>query len=101
MRDSGSTFRYGDCSNCTASACFRVPSNTASPVVLTKSARTIESLSVNFVLECDRQYNPALMSTTITAAAAAVAPNLLGKGKVIAAAEDSGRAGAAAREPEP
>src|SRR5580700_3213974 len=50
--------RYGDCSSCTASACFSVPSNTGSPVVLTKSASRIESFSVSFCSECDRQYNP-------------------------------------------
>src|ERR1700727_4069698 len=40
-------FRYGDCSNCTASACCRVPSKTGSPVVLTKSASSTLSFSVS------------------------------------------------------
>src|SRR5580704_9204815 len=40
-------FRYGDCSNCTASACFSVPSKTESPVVLTKSASSTLSFSVS------------------------------------------------------
>ena len=40
-------FRYGDCSSCTASACFKVPSKTASPVVFTKSASRTESFSVS------------------------------------------------------
>src|SRR4029077_1263229 len=56
--ESGTMFRYGDCSSCTASACFSVPSNTGSPVVLTKSASRIESFSVSFWPERDRQYNP-------------------------------------------
>src|SRR5882762_11101344 len=96
---SGAMLRYGDCSNCTASACLSVPSKTASPVVLTKSARTIESFSVSFVPECDRQYRPAPTSVTI-AAAATIAPSRFGAGTVVAAAEDSGVAGAAAT-PEP
>ena len=40
--------RKGDCSNCTANPWRSVPSNTGSPVVLMKSARTIVSLSVSF-----------------------------------------------------
>ena len=55
---SGTMFRYGDCSSCTASACFNVPSNTGSPVVLTKSARRIESFTVSFCPPRNRQYNP-------------------------------------------
>src|SRR5580698_6706220 len=54
--------RYGDCSSCTASACFSVPSNTGSPVVLTKSATRIESFSVRVGVECDRQYTPPAMA---------------------------------------
>src|SRR5260370_42710161 len=46
IRDCGKTFKYGDCSSCTASACLRVPSKTESPVVFTNSVRRIESFSV-------------------------------------------------------
>ena len=48
MRSSEMRLRNGDCSSCTARPCLSVPSNTASPVVLLKSARTIVSLSVSF-----------------------------------------------------
>src|SRR5882757_7462952 len=47
IRDCGKTFKYGDCSSCTASACLRVPSKTESPVVFTNSVRRIESFSVS------------------------------------------------------
>src|SRR5258706_16393405 len=40
-------FRNGDWPNCTGRASFSVPSNTASPVVLRKSASTMVSLSVS------------------------------------------------------
>ena len=40
--------RNGDCASCTASPCRSVSSNTESPVVLVKSARTIVSVSVSF-----------------------------------------------------
>src|ERR1700740_1430605 len=59
MRDSETIFKYGDCSSCTASACFRVPSNTASPVVLTKSASSTLSFSVNLSERRERKYHPA------------------------------------------
>ena len=46
-RSSGNTLRNGDCSSATASATFSAPSNTGSPVVFSKSARTIVSCSVS------------------------------------------------------
>src|SRR5580704_14367101 len=63
-------FRYGDCSNCTASACFRVPSKTASPVVLTKSASSTLSFSLSLADCRERKYNPPAMSMATTARAA-------------------------------
>src|SRR6266852_6467498 len=75
---SGTMFRYGDCSSCTASACFRVPSNTGSPVVFTKSARRMESFSVSFWVERDRQYNPPPNKAAITTTAAAITANRAG-----------------------
>ena len=45
MRRSETRLRKGDCSSCTASAWRSVPSNTGSPVVLVKSARTMVSLA--------------------------------------------------------
>ncbi len=47
MRSSEIRLRNGDCSSCTARPCRKVPSNTGSPVVFAKSARTIVSLSVS------------------------------------------------------
>src|SRR5580658_293624 len=68
---SGTMFKYGDCSSCTASACFSVPSNTGSPVVLTKSASRMESFSVSVGADRDRQYNPpAIIASKRTPAAA-------------------------------
>ena len=46
-RSSGNTLRNGDCSSATASATLSAPSNTGSPVVFSKSARTIVSCSVS------------------------------------------------------
>src|ERR1035438_2331985 len=43
---SESTFKKGDCRKETLSAVFSVSSNTGSPVLLAKSARTMESFSV-------------------------------------------------------
>src|SRR5262249_39340941 len=54
-RDSGNRFKYGDCSSCVASACLRVPSNTPSPVVFTKSVRSTESFSVSFAEWLERK----------------------------------------------
>ena len=54
MACSGTMLRKGDCSSCTVSPCRRVPPNTASPVLLTRSARTIVSLSVSGLLRCER-----------------------------------------------
>src|SRR5271157_1904557 len=70
MRDSGNRFRYGDCSSWTASACFRVPSKTASPVVLTKSARTTVSFSVSALARRERKNRPPPMRAAISTAAA-------------------------------
>ena len=50
IRWSETRLRKGDCSSCTANPWRSVPSNTGSPVVLAKSARTIVSLSVSFGL---------------------------------------------------
>ena len=47
LRSSESTFRNGDCRRETLSAVFSVSSNTASPVLLAKSARTMVSFSVS------------------------------------------------------
>ena len=47
MRSSETRLRKGDCSSCTANPWRSVPSNTGSPVVFVKSARTIVSLSVS------------------------------------------------------
>jgi hypothetical protein len=44
---SESTFKKGDCSSSTASACFKASSKTVSPVLLSKSANTIVSFSVS------------------------------------------------------
>src|SRR6202041_3559130 len=68
--DSGTMFRYGDCSNCTARACFRVPSKTASPVVFTKSASRTLSFSPSFADWRERQYRlPAMRMARNTSAA--------------------------------
>src|ERR1700680_463900 len=72
-RDSGRIFRYGDCSSCTASACFNVPSKTGSPVVFTKSARTTVSFSVSAVEWRERRNNPPPISAAITTNAAIAA----------------------------
>src|SRR5712692_10670858 len=69
-RDSGNRFRYGDCSSCTASACFKVPSNTASPVVLAKSARTTVSFSVSALARRVRKNKPPPITAAINTAAA-------------------------------
>src|SRR5208337_5077592 len=69
MRDSGNRFRYGDCSSCTASACFRVPSKTESPVVLTKSASTTVSFSVRAWGRRERKNKPPPMRAAISTAA--------------------------------
>src|SRR5438874_10494955 len=44
---SGRRLRKGDWESCAERPCFRVSSNTGSPVVLVKSARTMESFSVS------------------------------------------------------
>src|SRR5271165_5605124 len=62
-------FRYGDCSSCTARACLSVPSKTASPVVLTKSASRTLSFSVSFADCFERKYKPPAMRAIKTTAA--------------------------------
>src|SRR5713226_178565 len=63
-REEGITRRKGDCSRSTASACFNVPSNTGSPVVLAKSARTTVSFSVSFAARAGRKYRAAAINAT-------------------------------------
>src|SRR5882724_3358748 len=63
IRDCGKTFKYGDCSSCTASACLRVPSKTESPVVFTNSVRRIESFSVRALVRRVNT-NPIASATT-------------------------------------
>src|ERR1700681_3801223 len=69
-RDSGRIFRNGDCSSWTASACFRVPSKTGSPVVLTKSASTTVSFSVSALARRERKNKPPPIRAAINKAAA-------------------------------
>ena len=64
---SGSTFRKGDCRRETLSAVFSVSSNTASPVLLSKSERTMVSFSVNAVARRERTNTPAAIPRTTTA----------------------------------
>ncbi len=45
MRSSEIRLRNGDCSSCAERPCLSVPSNTGSPVVLVKSARTMVSVA--------------------------------------------------------
>src|SRR5439155_7009821 len=67
---SGSRLRKGDWESCTERPCLSVSSKTGPPVVLTKSARTMESFSVSVVAERERQQRPpATKPTTISTAA--------------------------------
>jgi hypothetical protein len=65
----------GDCPSCTASACFIATSKTVSPVVLSKSDKTM-SFSVSGVAlatgvaERERKYNPTPMAAATSIAAA-------------------------------
>ena len=86
---SGTRFKYGDCSNCTASACLRVPSKTGSPVVFTKSAKRMESFSVRFRVERERQYSPPPNKPAITTTAAAITANRLGADVLVCPGECS------------
>ena len=62
-------FRNGDWSRSTASACFSASSNTASPVLFSKSARTTVSFSDSAVARRPfNQRTPAATSATATAA---------------------------------
>ena len=61
--------KSGDRSSCTASACLSASSKTASPVLLTKSARTIVSFSVSACAFVERQQNsPAVTAARMAAA---------------------------------
>src|SRR5271166_949178 len=65
---SGSRYKYGDCSSWIASACFNVPSNTLSPVVLVKSERTMVFFCVGDGGRVERHLrNPMVPATTTTA----------------------------------
>ena len=68
----GDEAKKGDCSSCTASPCRSVPSNTGSPVVFVKSARTMVSLSGQRVRLAPENHQKLLAAsaTTDTAAAA-------------------------------
>src|ERR1035438_8218877 len=68
-------FRKGDCSSCSESPCRSVPSNTVSPVVFVKSARTMVSLSVSACAWRVKNNQPHTASPTITIVAAATAPH--------------------------
>src|SRR5437773_2238628 len=72
IRCSERMFTYGDCSRCTASACLRMVSNIASPVVLTKSARTTVSFSVKTGARCAFHHQTPTARASTPAAAAAV-----------------------------
>src|SRR6516162_8635789 len=62
-------FKNGDWRRPIVRACRKVSSNTASPVVLVKSAMTIVSLSVSFADRWERQYKPPAAKSTNTVAA--------------------------------
>src|SRR5271165_1957210 len=89
-------FRYGDCSSCTAKACFSVPSKTASPVVLTKSASRTLSFSVSLEDWRERQYRmpPINRTSTITAGTRSF-HNSLGAEIALTVAADTAEADAA------
>src|SRR5271156_5365210 len=59
--------RKGDGSSCTDRPGRRVPSHTASPVALAKSARTIVSFSVRAWVLGEKNNHPATASPTTTA----------------------------------
>ncbi len=59
---SESTFKKGDCRRETLSAVFSVSSNTASPVLLAKSARTMVSFSVSACALPEKNNQPATAS---------------------------------------
>src|SRR6516162_5846236 len=62
-------FKNGDWRRPIVRACRKVSSNTASPVVLVKSAMTIVSLSVSFADRWERQYKPPAAKSTNAVAA--------------------------------
>lgn len=71
-RAGGTTRKKGDWSRSTASACFKVPSNTGSPVVFAKSARTTVSFSVSVLAWRERRNNPPPMRLAISAVATTI-----------------------------
>ena len=94
-RAGGTTRKNGDWSRSTASACFNVPSNTASPVVLANSARTTVSFSVSLAAFAGRKYIPAAMSATTIPIAAGTTTRqrpfrvLAGKGALLVGGQDA------------
>ena len=68
IRSSETRLRNGDCRSCTASPCRSISSNTGSPVVLLKSARTMVSLSVSVTGVGGRSTRQPTAATTSTAA---------------------------------
>ncbi len=70
IRAGGTTRKNGDWSRSTESACFRVPSNTGSPVVLAKSASTTVSFSVRALARRERKNKPPPITAAINTAAA-------------------------------
>src|ERR1700723_2510946 len=70
--------RNGDCASCAARPWRSAPSNTASPVVFVKSARTMEPWPVSLGPRCVKKYAPAASTTTVAAAAAMSGKRLRG-----------------------
>ena len=70
IRTSESRFKNGDWSSCDESPCRNVPSNTTSPVVLSKSATTTVSFSVRVETFLERQKRPPASRAARTTAAA-------------------------------
>src|SRR5260370_8283580 len=70
IRAGGTRRKKGDWSRSTESACFRVPSNTGSPVVLAKSASTTVSFSVRALARRERKNKPPPITAAINTAAA-------------------------------
>jgi hypothetical protein len=91
---SGSTFRNGDWLSATLSACLRVSSKIASPVVLEKSVRTMVSFSVNVAAGRGRKWKTPATNAAITRTAAGTKifqsflPSVTGTSATLAAAND-------------
>ena len=75
---SGIMLRKGDCSSWTESPWRSVPSNTASPVVLVKSARMIVSLSVSAWALREKNNQPVTASPTTTIVAPVITAHRIG-----------------------